>query len=534
VVGGGLKNHNVMITLLVCVTIIISQTLQPTAQQTWTFSPAGSMNPLLTWFDSCRNTSGWTEQTSGSGYSTEGIISGTGDLSADTNTALTVLNIPTTAYNEYGPLFTKEFPTPIALSEILDFRVSIFFENTYGVLGCLKIYLFDENKNSIFTMGISDLDDGNYDYNVIFRYSPITISPWDIQQYHNRDDWRDHISFWYNDVIETPFTLIGHSLDSSYAILTNDGVIEVDREVASIGISWTRGNHGEYDGSHLQLQEIRMIYRNTITPLHSWHHDCSNVSHFQHITGWNPTWWPQRILTLDNISSNGEAIYAPVFSSESDDWYGPAFICGLPNPVPVTDIIRFNIQLEFLYSNNADETRFDFFLFTEDLQPIVRIFFSELGFMTLGYNFGIQVFDSDMSSTELSPGHTISYSLHSNFSLWLSTTAGFFGDIPWSQREFVGGSSPVHTNREVSYFAIVPSSNEIEADVPVYIHDIHLDYINESDFSTNPISNTTNNGRGIFSLDQLMLWGISIASAFVIVAFTFQTVRHRKVSNGES
>jgi hypothetical protein len=243
---------------------------------------------------------------------------------------------------------------------------------------------------------------------------------------------------------------------------------------------------------------------------------------------------------MDHISSNGQVIYTPTFSNDVDEWHGPLYICSLQNPISIRDIVRFNIQLEFLYSVNDDETRFDFFLFTEDLQPIVRFYFSEVGNLYLGYNFGVQVLDRYLNSAELSPDHTNSYSLISNFSLWLSTSAGFFGDIPLSLRRFVGGLNPIQTDNKLAYFGIVPSSHEPVANIPVHIHDIQLDYVNESDLiSTNPNSDTTtNNDNGLlFSLpplDQLLLWGISIGLALVIITFSFQTLRYRKASNGES
>ena len=535
-VGAGLNNYNAMITLVVCVSLIMAQATQSTNHPNEYFAPASTINPLGIWHDACQNTTGWTEQISGSGYDTEGVVSGTGGLNADTY-SLTVPDIPVSSYNEFGPLFTKEFSNPIALSEILDFRVRISFENQFGVDGSLKIYLFDENKKSVFTMGISDLDSEQYDYSVIFRYSPIALSPWYIDNYNYEDDWNDYISYWYNDAIETPFILIGHSLDSFYRIPMNYGEIEVDRKVASIGISWTRDNLGEFDGIHLKLQEIRMVYRRPITPIRSWHHDCSNVTQFERVTEWSPTWWSDRILTMDNISSNGDAIYTPTYTSDADDWHGPAFLCKLPAPIPVNDIVRFDIQLEFLYSYNNIELRFDFYLFTEDIQPILRFYFSQLGFHFFGFNYGIQVFDSDLHSAELAPDHTISYSLNETFSLWLSTSAGFFADIPDSRRAFVGGPDPIHPDSDLFYFGFVPSSNEPESDVPVNIYDIHLDYVNESDLiRTNP--GTTSGGESALftwpTLDQLLLWGISLGSTAVILTFTIQTVRYRKQTGNHS
>jgi len=536
VVGGGLKNHNVSVALFFCIGLIIAQAIQPTAYQEVISIPASSINPLAIWHDDCTNTTGWTEQTSASGYNADGVISGTGGLHAGL-LALYVPEIPPTTYNEYGPLFTKEFPNPIAISEILDFRVRLRFYDNPSEAGSLKIYLFDENKKSVFTLGLNDVDYSNLNYRVIFHYNPVTLSPWYAYTLESENDWNDYISFWYNDATETPYTLIGQSLDPIYAVVTNDGEVEVDREITSIGISWTRGPQGEYDGSNLQLREINLMYRQPITSSQSWHHDCSNITQFEQVTEWNPTWWPDRILTLDNISSNGDAIYTPDYSSDVTDWYGPVFVCDLPFLVAIRDIIRFDIQLEFLYSVYADVVRFDFFLFDQDLQPLIRFYFYEVGNPYIGFYFGVQLFDKDLSSVEIHPDHSIAFSLSGTFSLWLSTSAGFFADIPFSKRDFIGGLNSVDADSEVAYFGVVPSSRELVSDIPVYIYDFHLDYVNESYSNSNqtsPNNATITNGNGaLFTLpplEQLLFWAISFGSVIVILTFTIRTIRYRKVA----
>ena len=373
---------------------------------------------------------------------------------------------------------------------------------------------------------------------MIFRYSPILLSPWNSDRTRDDTAWNDYISFWYNDATETPYTLIGHSLDTLYKNIVNDGMVEIDRKVASIGISWKRSNTGEYTGSNLELRHVRLVYRQPLTPVYSWHHDCTNVSHFEQVSEWNPTWWPNRILTMDNISSDGEAIYTPVYSGDASDWCGPIFLCELERPVPARDIVRFNIQLEFLYAIYDEELIFDFFLFTEDLRPIVRFYYQQAGWLYLGYSFGVRIYDEDFRTAELSPGHTMSTALNDTFSLWVSNRAGFFGDIPYSHRTFVGGTEPISSGTEVFYLGIAPSSNEPVSDIPVLVHEIHLDYINESDpvLSLPSITTAMNNTGASFplSVEQLAIWGVAIASAFVILVFSLQTVRYRQAASQES
>jgi hypothetical protein len=501
---------------------------------------------LITWYDDCLDTSDWIEENATTEYQSDAVVSGTGGLSSD-SFSFTVPEIPVANNSEYGPLFIKTLPTPIALTSILEFKVSMHFEYASNELGSLKVYLYDENKTIISSSEI--VDEGvevGEGANVRFRYHPLYYSSWQrtIESYYT--SWFGYVSSWFDDIQNEPYVLFDSGFGNPEKFLVNNGFYDYDREACSIGLQWVRSNTENYNGTHLVLHGLSLIYRTELPPIKSWVHDCSNISGFHQYTNWTPSWLPDRVTSSDELVSDGDSLFLPTISSLESEWSGPIYLHELSAPLSFEDVVRFYVDFEFLFIDNNEEVKFEVYLLDQNLFPLLRFFYLQYGFMNLGYNIGLQVFHEGFTTIDMTPNQLLMQQFADRFTILISNPDGIFGDIPHSDRHFLS-SWHLFISSNVSYVAILPSINEAEATIPVRVSNIHLDYEVGSEptmttsITTNPAPSTTTNPTTsvtttptnsftpeLLSPLTLVIWGISIASIFVIVVFTIKTIQHRR------
>lgn len=260
--GSLVKGEYALITVIMCIALLSTQAMSPDSfSGSHLFIPT-SDDTLYTWHDLCTNTSGWIQQTPIDGFSIDGNITYNFDSLQTTSNGLTVPTMFSQSLPIYGPLFVKSLPSGISLFEIQDFRVLMRCTFELGEIGSMKVYLYDNQKECIFVIGISDSDEYSLGFSPIINYHPLSGSIWYSHDNQIGSSWEDYFHIWYDTVDETLYSLIDHAGDTQYKDVVNYGQAELDRDVKYIGISWTSFYDFTYSGARLELCDIQMTYRN--------------------------------------------------------------------------------------------------------------------------------------------------------------------------------------------------------------------------------------------------------------------------------
>jgi len=265
-VGGKVKKEYVLISLIICISLLFPQTIYsdviPASQSLITTSD----DLLYTWHDSCTNTSGWLAQSEISGFSIEGNITYGYNGLQTTSNGLTVPSISLQSLPSYGYLFIKNLPSGIMMYELQDLRIMMQCAFELGETGSMKVYLYDDQKQIIFILGISDSDAYSLRFTPLILYLPLAGNYWFSYDSKIASSWEDYFRIWYDSVNATYYSLIDHDGDIEYREIVNRGEVELDREVKYIGISWTRFYDETYSGARLELCDIQLTYSNIESP----------------------------------------------------------------------------------------------------------------------------------------------------------------------------------------------------------------------------------------------------------------------------
>ncbi|NHJ13863.1 MAG: hypothetical protein EAX95_09300 [Candidatus Thorarchaeota archaeon] len=216
----------------------------------------------VTWEDNCTSASLWTQQNNESGFATLDLIANEGALVSSAG-YLSVTGLVGSGEEIEGPLFTRTIDPEVPIRNLSMFQVDLEFVYQFDEVGYLSLYLFDEFRDRIGMLQISDSDIASESKALCAFYRGGDSAVAGSFDSHYLFSWRASLSIRYEEDIRSVIAQIDDGTPNNQTLMV-EGQFDEYREIKYIGIHACRDSRN-YVGEHLRVHEIRLGYHKIIT-----------------------------------------------------------------------------------------------------------------------------------------------------------------------------------------------------------------------------------------------------------------------------
>ncbi len=545
-----MERRNLVVLSLIISTLIITSNVVS--------NPSGLNNPSdsafelsdsisTQWNHDCSNTTGfiYSDQWTLWQSAAEGTIQSDGSQ-------IEITNIGSGA-EWHGPVFEYELASPFPVKNLKNFKVNFSADNSLSsYVGSGSVVLGDANRNPILLIHIHDawVDYSKGFYGVRYHFANGTQIMWGSGYPVTWTGFEGLMSLRFD-----PFSGIVGSVEGigEHTLIPLDDV-ELDREIFYVGIGMAR-----YESRTLlpcYFDNIYLEHENLNVNL--WYDDCSSTEGWinqGNESGFTGTYFSEDI----SLTSESGYIFAESLPLVEDYYSGATFVKELDTPIPITNILLFEVEFEWIYEPDCLGF-FRVFLF-DDNKTISAYIRARDSWAANLMRPECRYYPLDGDVSILYQDETDSWRGFVRF--WYdSSSESLQGEIydGSSNSATLKESGYFDSNRIIKYIGLSPSRRNDYPynDENLRIHSIKMEYLlkatnlttettiqtsittesslstitNPSPTSSSSISNTiTDNGTTSIQLSNIILiisYTVTIGSGIVIIIFIVLIIRNKK------